>query len=207
MELIDVTVPVRPEMPIYEGNPGVRLTRVQTIEEGATSNVSELELGVHTGTHVDAPLHFIEGGEATETLPLEVLIGPAEVVDGTSLEGPIDAESLARLELPKQAERLILKTRNSELWARSDFTRDFSRLTADGARLLIGRGARLVALDYLSIGDADAHRVLLGSGVVALEGLDLRAVEPGAYELVCLPLRLVGSDGAPARVVLMRPGR
>jgi arylformamidase len=207
VELIDVTVPVRPEMPIYEGNPGVRLTRVQTIEEGATSNVSELELGVHTGTHVDAPLHFIEGGEATETLPLEVLIGPAEVVDGTSLEGPIDAESLARLELPKQAERLILKTRNSELWARSDFTRDFSRLTADGARLLIGRGARLVALDYLSIGDADAHRVLLGSGVVALEGLDLRAVEPGAYELVCLPLRLVGSDGAPARVVLMRPGR
>lgn len=202
-----MTVPVRPEMPIYEGNPGVRLTRVQTIEEGATSNVSELELGVHTGTHVDAPLHFIEGGEATETLPLEVLIGPAEVVDGTSLEGPIDAESLARLELPKQAERLILKTRNSELWARSDFTRDFSRLTADGARLLIGRGARLVALDYLSIGDADAHRVLLGSGVVALEGLDLRAVEPGAYELVCLPLRLVGSDGAPARVVLMRPGR
>jgi arylformamidase len=204
MEIIDVTVPLRSDMPIYDKNPGVRLTRVQAIEDGETANLSELELGVHTGTHVDAPLHFIENGDATETLPLEVLIGPAHVVDATELDGPIDADSLAGLDLPKDADRLILKTRNSELWARSEFTRDFIRLTADGARLLIGRGVRLVALDYLSIGDADAHRVLLGSGIVALEGLDLREVEPGPYELVCLPLRLEGSDGAPARVVLMR---
>jgi arylformamidase len=204
VEIIDVSVPIRPEMPIYDGNPGVRLTRVQAIANGANANVSELELGVHTGTHVDAPLHFIEGGDAAETLPLEVLIGPAFVVDATSLDGPIDAESLDGLDLPKDADRLILKTRNSELWSRSEFTRDFIRLTGDGARLLIGRGVRLVALDYLSIGDTDAHRVLLGSGIVAVEGLDLREVEPGPYELVCLPLRLEGSDGAPARVVLLR---
>ncbi len=204
MEIIDVSVPIRPEMPIYDGNPGVRLRRVQAIAEGATSNVSELALGVHTGTHVDAPLHFIEDGDATETLPLELLLGPAHVVDATVLDGPIDAESLGRLTLPKDAERLLLKTRNSELWARSEFTRDFIRLTADGARLLIGRGVRLVGLDYLSIGDADAHRVLLGSGVVALEGIDLREVEPGPYQLICMPLRLVGSDGAPARVLLIR---
>jgi arylformamidase len=204
MEIIDVTVPVREGMPIYEGNPGVRLTLVQAIEDGSPANLSELALGVHTGTHVDAPVHFIEGGDGAETLPLEVMIGPAQVVDATSLDGPIDAESLSRLDLPKNAERLILKTRNSELWARSEFTRDFIRLTDDGARMLIGRGVRLIALDYLSIGDRDAHRVLLGSGIVALEGLDLHEVEPGPYELVCLPLRLVGADGAPARVVLTR---
>lgn len=204
MEIIDVSVAIRTEMPIYDKNPGVRLTRVQAIEDGATANVSELELGVHTGTHVDAPLHFIEDGAAAETLPLEVLIGPAHVVDATSLEGPIDAEALAGLDLPKGTDRLILRTQNSELWARSEFTRDFIRLTGDGARMLIGRGVRLVGIDYLSIGDADAHRILLGSGIVALEGLDLREVEPGPYELVCLPLRLAGADGAPARAVLIR---
>jgi arylformamidase len=204
MEIIDVSVPIREDMPVYDGNPGVRLTRVQAIEEGASANVSDLELGTHTGTHVDAPLHFIPDGDAVETLPLEVMVGPAHVVDATSLDGPIDADSLAGLDLPRGAERLILKTPNSELWARNDFTRDFIRLTADGARLLIGRGVRLVAIDYLSIGDQDAHRVLLGSGVIALEGLDLRQVEPGPYQLVCLPLRLVGSDGAPARVILIR---
>jgi arylformamidase len=204
MEIIDVSVPIRPEMPIYDGNPGVRLTRVQSIEEGDEANVSELDLGVHTGTHVDAPLHFIEGGESAETLPLQVLIGPAHVVDATSLDGPIDADSLAGIDLPDKAERLILKTRNAELWARDEFTRDFIRLTADGARMLIGRGVLLVGIDYLSIGDQEAHRVLLGSGIVAVEGLDLREVEPGPYELMCLPLRLVGSDGAPARAVLIR---
>jgi arylformamidase len=204
MEIIDVSVPIREDMPVYDGNPGVRLTRVQAIEEGASANVSDVELGTHTGTHVDAPLHFIPDGDAVETLPLEVMVGPAHVVDATSLDGPIDADSLAGLDLPRGAERLILKTPNSELWARNDFTRDFIRLTADGARLLIGRGVRLVAIDYLSIGDQDAHRVLLGSGVIALEGLDLRQVEPGPYQLVCLPLRLVGSDGAPARVILIR---
>jgi arylformamidase len=204
MEIIDVSVPIREDMPVYDGNTGIRLTRVQSIDDGAPANVSELELGTHTGTHVDAPLHFIADGDAVETLPLEVMIGPAQVVDATSLDGPIDADSLAGLDLPKGAERVILKTLNSELWARNDFTRDFIRLTADGARLLIGRGVQLVAIDYLSIGDQDAHRVLLGSGVVALEGLDLRRVEPGPYQLICLPLCLVGADGAPARVVLVR---
>lgn len=204
MEIIDVTVPIRGDMPVYEGNPGVSLTPVQSIEEGAAANVSELALGTHTGTHVDAPLHFIKGGDGAAELPLEIMIGDAVVVDATSLSGPIDARSLDGLDLPDGVERLILKTPNSKLWARSEFTRDFIRLTGDGARLLIGRGVRLVGLDYLSIGDRDAHRILLGSGIVALEGLDLREVEPGPYRLVCLPLRLVGADGAPARVVLLR---
>jgi arylformamidase len=204
MEIIDVSVPIRPEMPIYDKNPGVSLTRVQSIDDGAPANLSALELGTHTGTHVDAPLHFIAGGDGADLLALDVLVGPAYVVDGTGLDGPIDAEALGGLDLPKDTERLILKTTNSELWSRSEFTRDFLRLTADGARMLIGRGVRLVGIDYLSIGDQDAHRVLLGSGIVAVEGLDLREVKPGPYGLVCLPLLLEGADGSPARVVLTR---
>ncbi len=202
--ILDVSVPVEEEMPIYDGNPPVHLARVQSLEDGDGANVSRLDLGVHTGTHVDAPLHFLPGGAGAETLPLDVLVGPAQVADATTLMGPIDAASLESLHLPDGLERLLLKTPNSELWARDAFTRDFIRLTGDGARFLIERGLRLVGIDYLSVGDPEAHRELLGAGVVAVEGLDFRAVEPGAYTLVCLPLRLVGSDGAPARAILLQ---
>jgi arylformamidase len=189
-------------MHIYPGDPAVRLERHESIADGAEANVSKLELGVHSGTHVDAPLHFIDGAAGTESLALDVLVGPVVVVDATSIGGPLDETALASLALP-EAERLLLKTANSALWDRPDFSEEFVCLTGDGARYLIDRDVRLVGIDYLSIGDADAHRELLGAGVVAVEGLDLRAVEPGAYELVCLPLMLDGSDGAPARVVLL----
>lgn len=204
MEVIDVSVPIRNPMPIYEGNPGVRLYRVKEIAEGAEANVSGLDFGCHTGTHVDAQCHFVADGAASESLSLDVLVGPAHVVDATGLDGPIDAASLARLGLPERAERILLKTPNSRLWDRTDFTRDFIRLTGDGAQLLVDRGVRLVGLDYLSVGDPDAHRVLLGAGVVPIEGLDFREVEPGPYRLVCLPLLLADSDAAPARAVLIR---
>jgi arylformamidase len=198
----DISVPLRPDMHIYPGDPAVRLERHESIADGAEANVSKLELGVHSGTHVDAPLHFIDGAAGTESLALDVLVGPVVVVDATSIGGPLDETALASLALP-EAERLLLKTANSALWDRPDFSEEFVCLTGDGARYLIDRDVRLVGIDYLSIGDADAHRELLGAGVVAVEGLDLRAVEPGAYELVCLPLMLDGSDGAPARVVLL----
>jgi arylformamidase len=203
-EIIDVSVPIREGMPIYDGNPGVHLSRAQSMADGADANVSRLELGVHTGTHVDAPLHFLSEGAGAETLPLDVLVGPAHVVDARALTGPIDAASLGSLDFPDGLERLLLKTRNSELWARDDFTRDFIRLTGDGARFVIERGVRLVGIDYLSVGDQEAHRELLGAGVVAVEGLDFREVDPGTCTLFCLPLRLVGSDGAPARAILLR---
>jgi RpiB/LacA/LacB family sugar-phosphate isomerase len=196
----DVSVPIRPDMHVYRGNPGVRLERHESIGNGAHANISRLELGVHSGTHVDGALHFIDGG--TEALPLDALLGQAEVVDATSLDGDLDETALASLELPV-AERVLLKTKNSALWELPEFTHDFVRLTGSGARCLIERGVRLVGIDYLSIGDAEAHRELLEAGVVAVEGLDLRGVEPGSYELVCLPLRLEGSDGAPARAVLL----
>ena len=204
MTLIDITVPIRPAMPIYDRNPGVHLDRVLSIPRGDTANVSRLQLGVHTGTHVDAPLHFFEGGSAAEELPLEPLVGRAYVADGSAIEGPIDGLALSACGIPPGAERVLLKTRNGRLWDRDDFTRDFVRLDGAGARLLVQMGIRLIGIDYLSIGDQDAHRALLDAGVVAVEGLDLRAVEPGWYELNCLPLKVVGSDGAPARALLRR---
>jgi arylformamidase len=202
LSLIDVTIPIRDGMPVYDQNPGVRLERARSIADGDTVNISRLELGVHTGTHVDAPVHFIEGGAGTESIDPEILIGAAHVVDATGLHEDIDAAALATLDLPAGAERLIFKTPNSELWSRDTFTRDFIRFVESGARRLVDDGVRLVAIDYLSIGDTGAHEVLLGNGVVPLEGLDLRGVDPGPYRLYCLPLKLVGADGAPARVLL-----
>lgn len=203
MKIHDVSVPIRPEMPIYAGNPGVSLTRTQSIVEGASANVSKLELGVHTGTHVDAPLHHFDGAAASESVPLEPLLGPAVVVDATAATVALDEESVSAAEIPAGSERVLFKTRNSQLWERSDFTRDFVRLDGDGARYLVEHGVRLVGIDYLSVGDAEAHRVLLGAGVVPLEGLDLRRIAPGRYRLLCLPLLLEGADGVPARALLL----
>jgi arylformamidase len=202
VKLIDVTVPIRNGMPVYDNNPGVRLERARSIADGDSVNISRLDLGVHTGTHVDGPVHFIEGGAGTESIDPEVLIGEAHVVDATGLHADIDASALNTLDLPAGAERLIFKTPNSELWNLDEFTRGFIRFVESGARPLVDAGVRLVAIDYLSIGDEGAHKVFLGNGVVPLEGLDLREVAPGRYRLYCLPLKLVGSDGAPARVFL-----
>jgi arylformamidase len=199
-KLHDISVPINAVMHVYDGNPGFHLELVDSIAAGATANVSRLDLGVHTGTHVDAPVHFIDGAAGTESL--ETLIGPASVVDATTVSGDLDAEALAELALPADLTRILFKTSNSRLWNRDSFSRDFVRLTGSGARFLIESGVSLVGIDYLSIGDAEAHQELLGAGVTALEGLDLREVDPGDYELICLPLRLEGSDGAPARVIL-----
>ena len=203
-ELIDITVPIRDGMVHYDGNPEIHLERVQSISAGDGANVSRLDFGVHSGTHIDAQLHFVDGGADAAQIPVEPLLGPAHVVDATSVQKTLDEVALRGLELPEGAERILFRTRNSKLWASDEFTRDFVRLDGSGARLLIERGVRLVGIDYLSIGDHDAHVALLTSGVVALEGLDLGSVEPGAYRLVCLPIKIVGSDGAPARALLQR---
>jgi arylformamidase len=204
VEIIDISVPIRPGMIVYEGDPNVHLERVLSITEGAVANVSRLDFGVHSGTHVDAPVHFIEGAVGVEALALDALIGNAYVVDATAAESTIDAATLRRLAVPEGAERLLFRTTNSHLWEGDAFTPDYVRLAADGAEFLVGSGVRLVGIDYLSIGDEAVHRELLGAGVVVLEGIDLRGVEPGAYRLVCLPLPLPGCDGAPARTVLVR---
>jgi arylformamidase len=193
VQIIDVSVPVRPGMITYPGDPEVRLERVSSIGDGDVVNLSRLDLGVHSGTHVDAPLHFLDGGRSVETLPLDVLVGPCVVVDG-----------LDPAAVPAGAERVLFKTPNSRLWERAEFSEDFVALDAEAARALVERGVRLAGIDYLSIGDEEAHRILLGAGVVAVEGLDLREVEPGEYRLVCAPLKLEGAEGAPARVLLLR---
>jgi arylformamidase len=203
MEIIDITVPLSDGMVVYDGDPEVHLERVHSIEDGAVANNSRLDFGVHSGTHIDAPVHFIPGAPAAEDLPLEPLLGPVRVVDATGIEGNLDAEALRSLDVPR-AERILFKTRNSRLWKLDHFSPEFVHLTGSGAEELVERGVRLVGLDYLSIGDPDAHRALLGARVIAVEGLDLAGVDAGEYELVCLPLKIVGSDGAPARALLIR---
>jgi arylformamidase len=198
MEIIDISVPIHPGMVVYPGDPEVRLERARSITDGATNNLSRLDLGVHTGTHVDAPVHFIEGAAGAELLPLDVLNGSCEVVAVPRLDRSA-AEAV-----PDGAERVLFKSPNSELWSLDHFPDEFERFDGGAAKVLVERGVRLVGVDYLSVGDEEAHQVLLGAGLVPIEGLDLRGVEPGSYELHCLPLPLVGSDGAPARAILMK---
>jgi len=200
--LIDVSVTIRPRMPIYPGNPGVRIALAQSLERGDPANVARLDLGAHTGTHVDAPRHFLPDGAGAERLDLDAFVGPCVVADAMAARGAIDEAAVAALDLPAGVDRVLLRTPNSRLWERDAFSPDFVRLDGGGAAALIARGVRLVGIDYLSIGDGDAHRALLGHDVAVVEGLDLRAVEPGAYLLACLPLRVEGADGAPARAVL-----
>jgi arylformamidase len=208
MEWIDVTVPIRSGMATYEGDPAVTLERVAAIAEGGICNVSRLDFGVHSGTHIDAPVHFIDGGAGVEATPIEALIGRALVIDATGITGDIDAATLRSFDLPAGIDRVLLKTPNSRLWDGHSFSREFFGVTEDGAGYLAERGVRLVGIDYLSIapfGDpAPTHVALLGAGVVILEGLDLRLIEPGDYEMVCLPLLITGADGAPARTLLGR---
>jgi arylformamidase len=203
VRVIDISLPIRPGMTVYPGDPDVHLERVASIDDGEAANLSRLDFGVHTGTHVDAPVHFLNDGQGAEALQLDALIGPAHVVDATALDRDIDDTALEQVTLPPERERLIFKTRNSELWNEDGFSDGAIRFIGSGARRLLELGVRLVAIDYLSIGDEEAHRILLGAGVVPVEGLDLRHVAPGPYTLACLPLRIVGSDGAPARAVLI----
>ena len=164
-----------------------------------------MKLGTHTGTHMDAPLHFIAGAKGIDTLPLDLLIGPALVIEA-------DADRLVEprhLTDPRIAShsRVLLKTRNSALWDRQSFARDYISLSLEGARLLMDRGVKLIGIDYLSIEGFGAeghpvHRTLLGAGIVIVEGLDFRRVTPGVYELYCLPLRIAGGDGSPCRAIL-----
>jgi arylformamidase len=205
MKIYDVTLPISPAMPVWPGDPPVSLKMVKRIEDGAKDNLSHLASSVHIGTHVDAPLHFIAGGGDISSLSLDVLIGPATVVALPDADA-ITAGDLARLNLPRQVKRLLFKTRNGAL-PPTEFSKDFVALTLDAAQWIVERGVRLVGVDYMSVehfdGDGSVHRALLGAGVVAVEGLDLRDVPPGDYTLYCLPMKLAGSEGAPARVILV----
>src|SRR4051794_18517476 len=157
---IDVSVTIRPAMPIYPGDPGVSIELARSIDRGDAANVSRLDLGAHTGTHVDAPRHFIPAGAGADELAPDAYVGPCVVADATAADGPIDAAAIDALDLPAGTERVLLKTPNSTLWERDVFTRDFVRLDRGGALALIDRGVRVAGIDYLSIGDRDVHLAL-----------------------------------------------
>ncbi|HEY3352450.1 MAG TPA: cyclase family protein [Polyangia bacterium] len=207
---IDVSVPIRPGMPRWPGDPAIRVARVAQLAHGDDANVSTLAFGAHTGTHVDAPRHYLAGGVAVDAMPLEATVGPARVI-GIRDPDRITADEL-RDHAVRRGERLLLRTRNSgRVWRAPRFQRRYVALTKAAAELLAARRVRAVGIDALSVGPfgpegAEVHRALLGAGVWIIEGLDLARVRPGPCELCCLPLKLVGADGAPARVIV-RPLR
>ena len=204
-KLLDVSVPLAAGLPAYPGNPDFELQPVKRIADGGSSNVSKLVMGTHTGTHVDAPRHFFDGAMGVDALPLDLLLGRARVVE-IGKRGGIGAEELAAAGLREDI-RVLLKTSNSALWNGERFHEDYTHLTEAGARYLVDQGVKVVGIDYLSIeqfkkAGAPAHRALLSQGVVIIEGLNLSEVDAGMYEMYCLPLRVAGGDGAPARVIL-----
>ncbi|MCI0850130.1 MAG: cyclase family protein [Chloroflexi bacterium] len=207
MKVYDISVPLRLDMPTYEGEPGPTLEFRKLLSKGDSATVSVLSLGSHTGTHVDAPSHFLEGAHGVEELPLDALVGPAYVAEFTG-NTHITATDLDSMAIPADCERLLFKTRNSVLWDDPEFHTDFIALAPDAGRKLAERDLRLVGIDYLSIerfgaSPHEVHETLLAGGVVILEGLDLRHVTPGGYFLVCAPLNVVGAEGAPARTFLI----
>lgn len=210
MPIYDLSVPLSAELPTYPGDPGIQIQEWSNLANGDGSNVSSLSFGAHTGTHVDAPAHFIEGAGKVEELDLEILIGEAQVVHVPEERRVID-EGFVAANCEVGAKRILFKTRNSAFWAR-DFTQfrtDFTYLDLPAAEWLARNGVKLVGIDYLSVEkfgskDHEVHRVLLSHEVVIVEGLNLGPVAAGKYELICLPLRLRSNlgDGAPARAVL-----
>lgn len=208
MKIFDVTIGIGGTTPIYAGDPPALVESAKRLAGGDSANVSKLAFGAHTGTHVDAPNHFIEGTRRVDQLDLNKLIGPCRVVRVADDIQTIEPEHLGDVE---GFERVLFKTKNSTYWNTSEFHSDFAHLSPATAEALVANGVKLVGIDYLSIekfhsGDHAVHKALLSKEIIILEGLDLRAIEAGDYELICLPLKYVGGegDGAPARAVLVQ---
>ena len=207
--MIDVTLPIRPGMLTYPGDPVVQIDRAWDMRRGDVSNLSVISMSTHTGTHVDPPIHFVDGGLTIDRIALDTLIGPAVVADMRGVR-TIGAAELEAAELSLAAERVLFLTDWSARWGEESpaFPEAVTCVSEEGARWLIDRGVRLVGTDFISIEGAGdptypVHRALLGAGIVVVEGLDLRDVPPGRYALWCLPLKLRDGDGGPARVVLV----
>lgn len=208
MKIYDVSVPISSQTPVYEGDPSVQIDLKLSMAKGDNANVSQICLGVHTGTHVDAPNHFVEGTKKIIDLDLNILIGECRVVELGKNVMAIEPEHCENLE---NAERVLFKTRNSDFWTdfEQGFRQDFTYITPEAALKLVEKGVKLVGIDYLSVEAFDAespetHITLLKNEVIILEGLDLREVSAGVYELICLPMKIAegAGDGSPSRTVL-----
>ena len=209
MKIYDISVTVSADLPVWPGDPPVSIESVAKIEDGANANVSRITMGVHTGTHVDAPFHFMNDGSTVEHLPLDLLTGPSYVLElpGVNI---ITSSVLKQAVIPSGTLRLLIKTDNSGYWKDigAAFQTGFTGISSDGAEYLVNLGVRLIGMDYLSVApykqSRPTHEVLLNAGVVIVEGLNLSEISQGYYTLYCLPLKLAGCDGAPARAILVQ---
>jgi len=210
MTIYDISLTISPGLPTWPGDPKLELKQIESMDQGADANVTHISAAVHLGTHVDAPHHFLNDGRTVEDLPLDVLTGECYVVQLPDGIEAITAEVLERTEITHDMKRVLFGTRNSHYWAQgeSTFQTDFVAITEDGAEWLVERGVQLVGVDYLSVAPYDdsipTHTVLLKAGVVVVEGLNLSKIMRGFYQLYCLPLKIAGSDGAPARAILIQ---
>jgi arylformamidase len=205
--IYDVSVPIRSGGLVYPGNPEIEIALQQAVAKGAGANVSTIRFGSHTGTHADAARHFFDDGQTVDKIPLERLIGPALLLSFADDVRSVGAAELRAHDIKGQT-RILLRTRNSAFLSQNEFVKDYTYLAPDGAQYLVDQGVELVGIDYLSIeqfhsGHHRTHRTLLERSVVIVEGLDLSVPPPGRYQFICLPLRIEGCDGAPARAVLI----
>ena len=208
MAIFDISIGIDENLPLWPGDPELRLHWAANIEQGDLVNLTELSMSIHTGTHIDAPLHFLPNGKPIDSLSLNVFVGEAQVVAIPQDVNLITVDILQDV-CEINAARILFKTKNSQLWETSKFQQDYVALEASAAQWLVDQGVQLVGIDYLSIAPfkdpAPTHEILLSNDVVIVESLDLRSVEPGLYTLICLPLKLVGREAAPARAILMSP--
>ena len=205
----DVTIPMSGDMPCWPGDPVPEIEKIKSMENGDSCQITKINTPVHVGTHIDAPMHFIEGGRDISSIPMDIFIGPvyvAELMD----HDRISAKDLIEAKIPEGVTRLLLKTKNSKLWQnlKHSFHKNYVAITPDAAQWIVDQNTQLIGIDYLSIelyGEMDhqTHKILLGKDVVVIEGLDLNEINDGYYELLCLPIKIEGSDGAPARIILM----
>lgn len=208
MKIHDLTLPISPSFIVWPNDPPIQMSNPLHLERGDICTTTRMNMGVHTGTHLDAPSHFILGGSHIESLDLHTLIGPALVVEALSATA-VTADLLQSLNIPPGTERLLIKTSNSARWhaGETSFYKAYVAITGDGAQWLVDHGVKLVGVDYLSVAPftdlVTCHQILLGAEVIAVEGLNLHGIEPGLYQLICLPMLIEGSDGAPCRTVLL----
>jgi arylformamidase len=210
MKFWDISVPISKELPVWPGDPKVVIERVNKIEDGANANVSRLDIGCHTGTHVDAPFHFLPGAKTVESLSLDVLIGPVQVVKIPDDFSVITRDIVQACGIKPDTKRVLFRTLSSTFWSKygSQFRTEFVGIDKSGAEELVEMGIELVGTDYLSVSpfrqSRPTHEAFLKASVILVEGLDLSQVDAGDYMLLCLPMKIAGADGAPARAVLMR---